>query len=593
MSPTVPNSRPAAPTRSTRAGGVGPTPLRRGLTAALAGFLAAAPAALPAENPAPPTPPPAAPATSPAATPTPVPGAASTNDPQSRLVLELLERIRELERRDAERAAAAAAQSKPDELVRQLQNRITELENKVHTLENGRVLPEIAVTPDDGPSAAELDQKLRILERKEELAAEAAAARAKESPQLAIGPSGFSFASADTNFVLKVRGVVQLDSRTFFDDHPLSEGNDGFVLRRARPIIEGTVFRDFDFQFVPDFGGNTTQIFDANIAYRLRPEIRFRAGKFKGPVGQEHLLGDSALAFNERSLVSDLVPSRNLGFQAEGEAFDGVLGYAAGLYNGTGDGRVSGNTAFGDDPEFGGRLVVQPFKRDAENWFHGLAVSVGGSYSQTVSNALALPNTTGGTRPGYTTTSLQQFFAYNSPAGTVVADGTHWRLSPGAQFVRGPFGLLGEYILTSQGVLNSTTLRRADLEHSAWQVAAQWVLTGEAASFNGITPLRPFRPLDGDWGAWQLVARYSQLDLDADSFQGFANPATSARGANTWGVGINWWLNRNARVLTSFSLTTFDGGGTVNPADPSSQVPPATVTHQDEKALLTRLQLAF
>ena len=75
--------------------------------------------------------------------------------------------------------------------------------------------------------------------------------------------------------------------------------------------------------------------------------------------------------------------------------------------------------------------------------------------------------------------------------------------------------------------------------------------------------------------------------------RGFSNPATSAPSAFSWSVGINGWLTRNARILTSFTQTTFDGGGTVNQIDPTTQVPPATVTHQDEKALMTRFQLSY
>lgn len=498
----------------------------------------------------------------------------------------LINRIQALERREAE-------YSRAEERARQLQQRIDELEGKVKALESGRILPEISVTPGDAPTASELDQKVRILERRNEIAAEEAAAKAKDAPRISIGSSGFNFSSADTNFVLKVRGIVQTDTRTFFDDNPRSEGNEGFFLRRARPILEGTVFRDFDFQFVPDFGGNSVQIFDANVAYRLRPDLRFRVGKFKGPVGVEHLAADASLAFNERSYVSSLVASRQIGAQTEGELFKGHLGYAAGIFNSAGDGRVAGNADFGDDPEFAARLALQPFKDNANDWINGLVVGVGGSYSQISSNVVGLPSTTGGTRPGYTTPGIQQFFAYNSPSGTTVADGVHWRLAPYVSYLKGPFGLLGEYIQTQQGVLNSTTLRSADLNHSAWQISGQWVLTGEPASFTGITPLRPFRPSDSSWGALQLVARYSQFDADPDSFLGFASSATSATGATSWAVGINWWLNRNLRVLTSFSLTCFDGGGSSNPADPTTQVPPATVTHQDEKALLTRLQLAF
>ena len=187
--------------------------------------------------------------------------------------------------------------------------------------------------------------------------------------------------------------------------------------------------------------------------------------------------------------------------------------------------------------------------------------------------------------PGYVSPGQQQFFAY-SP--TVQADGTHWRLSPQGYYYWGPFGFLGEYAISDQGVFNTATLGRANLQHSAWQAAVQWVLTGEAASFNGVVPKHAFDPRVGNWGAWQLVGRISQLNIDDDAFNGFSNPANSANEAFSWSVGLNWWLNKNIRVLTSFSYTTFDGGGTIPPT-----VPPGTVTSQDEKVFFTRVQLAF
>jgi phosphate-selective porin OprO/OprP len=83
------------------------------------------------------------------------------------------------------------------------------------------------------------------------------------------------------------------------------------------------------------------------------------------------------------------------------------------------------------------------------------------------------------------------------------------------------------------------------------------------------------------------------LDLDQKVFDGFSDGTTSAGSAAAWSAGLNWWLNRNVRILTSFSLTTFQGGGGVNLGVPSTQVPPATVAHQDEYVLFTRVQIAF
>ena len=526
---------------------------------------------------------------------------AAAQQTQAERMQQLLARIDQLEKKDAERALSAqAVQNGHEEQVKAQEARserflkqIGELESKIDSLQAGRVLPEIALTPDDSPTAREVDQKIRIVERNSELAAEAAAARAKEQPRLAAGAGGFGFSSADTNFSLKLRGIVQLDSRTFFADHPLSEGNNSFVLRRARPIIEGTVYRDFDFQLVPDFGGSSVQIFDANLNYRYRPEVQLRAGKFKGPVSLENLQADATLSFNERGLVSNFMPTRNVGVSLWGDVGGGLFGYSAGAYNVTGDGRNAGTTDFGDDKEFAGRLFLYPFKKTSFAGVRGFGFGLGGSYSQVNSNANALPGTTGGTLPGYVTSGLQQFFAYNPVNGKVAADGAQWRLSPQFSYLWGPFGLLGEYGLSHQSVVNSFSARKAELEHTAWQLSGQWVLTGEPASFTGIAPERPFRFGSGGWGAWQLVGRFGQLDIDGDSFPNYANPATSAGGATSWAVGLNWWLNKNARLMTSFSRTTFDGGGAFNPLDASTLLPPSTVTRQNENALFTRLQLSF
>ncbi|MCC7373498.1 MAG: hypothetical protein IT581_02495 [Verrucomicrobiales bacterium] len=502
----------------------------------------------------------------------------------------LLKRIEVLEQ---QRQASSAPAPVDTNLVGRLLQRIDELEGKVRALESARILPAITLAPQEGPTLEDLDQKIRVLDRKRELAEEAATARSTNAPQITVGAEGFAFASADREYLIRLRGLIQGDTRTFFGDHPLAEGNDGFFLRRARPILEGTLFGDLDFRFTPEFSSTTTTIYDAYLDYEWRPELGVRLGRFKGPVGYENQLPDSAGLFNERSFVSGLVAIRSQGIQLGGQFAKGLLSYSAGVFNAVGDGRVASNDGFGSDLEFAGRLLVEPFKNSSVAALRGLGLGVSGSYSDISSNATLLPTTSGGTRPGYVTSALQPFFAYNPVVGPVVADGQHWRWSPHVTYLKGPFGILGEYAVSQQGVLNASTLRSAELSHQAWQVSAQWVLTGEDASFLEIKPRRPFRWSDGGPGAWQLVARFGQFDIDDDAFLGFSDPRTSASSAQSWSVGINWWLSRNLRILTSFTHTTFDGGGQVNPLDSSTLGAPATVTHQDEKALLTRVQLAF
>jgi len=123
---------------------------------------------------------------------------------------------------------------------------------------------------------AELDQKVRILEREREIDQDGASAVAKVAPKISIGGNGFSFASGDSNFVAQLHGLVQFDSRSFFNDGGIN-GNDGFLLRRARPIFSGTIFHDFDFNLTPEFGGSTVQIMDAYLNYRYSPELQVQA----------------------------------------------------------------------------------------------------------------------------------------------------------------------------------------------------------------------------------------------------------------------------------------------------------------------------
>jgi phosphate-selective porin OprO/OprP len=482
--------------------------------------------------------------------------------------------------------------------IEALKQQIQKLDEKVSDLETQHQAAQSTAASASQEQIQDLDQKVRILSREREIDQDAAATAAKSQPKISLGANGFAFSSADSNFVAAIHGLIQVDSRTFGkDDHV--QGNDSILLRRARPIITGTVFHDFDFNFTPEFGNGTPgaasaatapSIYDAYINYHYSPAFQIEAGKFKEPVGLEYLQSDANMSFNERSLATDLIPGRDIGFELHGDVFGGVLSYAAGIFNGVGDGQKNtSNIGFQNDREFDGRLFVQPFKTTSIAALQNLGVGVGGSWgSSSITNTLGLPNTTGGTLPGFYTDGQQQFFAYNPATGGVVANHDHWRLSPQGYYYYGPFSLLGEYVISDQGVKNSVTLATADLKNTAWEISAGWVLTGEDASFNGVTPRHPFDLRNGNWGAVQLVARYAELDVDKAAFPVFSNPATSASGAQAWALGLNWYLNKNIRVNASYSHTTFTGGGTT-----AATTAPNSVASHPEDVFFTRVQLSF
>ena len=151
----------------------------------------------------------------------------------------------------------------------------------------------------------ELEQQVRVLGRKDELQEEAASEKAKTAVAVSAGAGGFQIRSVDTNFVLKIRGYLQADSRWYINDNvPV---NDTFLLRRVRPIFEGTVFEKFDYRLMLDFGSgvtannaNNAYVQDAYLNARLWPEFQLQAGKFKEPVGLERLQSGANLLFVER-----------------------------------------------------------------------------------------------------------------------------------------------------------------------------------------------------------------------------------------------------------------------------------------------------
>jgi phosphate-selective porin OprO and OprP len=478
------------------------------------------------------------------------------------------------------------------ELIKQLQRRIEELEQKVKTLEQAQPGVQGTNAPDAGQRLQELDDKVQMLQREQEDEKAAAEARAKTAPLITVGEDGFSMASPDKDFVLRLGGVLQLDSRTYFDN-PATDGAGGFVLRRARIYYQGTVFRDFDFLFVPDFAPTTgPTIFDAFVNYRYSPALQVLAGKFKVPIGLEQLIQDRNVLFNERSLATDLVPNRDLGVELHGDLLGGGLSYAAGVFNGTVDGGNSSNVDFADDLAFAGRLFIMPFVKSSVTALNEFGFGLSGSYeSMAFPNTAGLPSNTGGTLPGYYTDGQEQFFAYNPrDRAVVVASGQHSRLSPQAYYYIGPFGILGEYVISDQEVARTVVapFSSAHLWNTGWDVTASVFLTGEHASYNQeVRPLRPFNPANGTWGAVQLVGRLMRLDIDPAAFPEYSDPLTSARSASAWSVGVNWYLNRNVLWKTSFSHTWFDGGGG------AGTTAPAITTQKSENVLFTRIQLAF
>ena len=420
----------------------------------------------------------------------------------------------------------------------------------------------------------------------------------QSSPQIFAGPGGFSFQSADGANQIRFHGEFDFDGRFYNDELTPDGSRSTWLLRRARPILEGTFANIFDFRFNPDFAGGKTVIQDAFVAARFNPLFVVTAGKFKEPFGLERLQLSPNNRFIELGLPSDLVPNRDLGLQVSGTFVfpTGTLTYQVGYFDGVADGTSTDANSTpdvdnNDKKDWVARLFAQPFLR-TDSVFRYLGAGIAVSYANQVGSAANTLLTS------YKTETQRNFFGYDAAttaAGATIANGERLRISPQAYYYFKRFGLLTEYVSESQDVsrtfgtgANALT-RRARLKPDSWQVGTTFLMTDDEATFGTVVPKRPFALDQPGWGALEFAARVSQLKLDSATFftpagtaaDWFADPSAQAREATAWTLGLNWYLTQDVAWNLNYTRTNFDGGA------------PNGKDRADESAVFTRFQVAF
>ncbi|HEX3484672.1 MAG TPA: porin [Micropepsaceae bacterium] len=111
-------------------------------------------------------------------------------------------------------------------------------------------------------------------------------------------------------------------------------------------------------------------------------------------------------------------------------------------------------------------------------------------------------------------------------------------------------------------------------EFSGWYVEASWLITGETktyqaiatnnemGTFNNPRVITPFSWDGRTWGAWELAARYSDLDLNwhagavGTTCTGILLGCVRGGEEKIWTVGVNWYLNNN--ILMRFNYLIVD-----------------------------------
>ena len=349
---------------------------------------------------------------------------------------------------------------------------------------------------------------------------------------------------------LKVGAFIQTDARYFTDD---DTGTDTFLIRRARIDLRGKINNAFSFRILPEFGdGKNGELLDAYLDWKTSESAALRIGKFKSSIGLERVQSGSRLLFLERGLTDNLVPNRDAGIAWNYKTKEQQV--TIGIANNAGD-RIDAGVDNDDTKAVYARIYWQP------EYLGGLGIGIASSLAESELNS---------SLPTYKTSSRATVFRYNSD---VLRDGKETRVAPHFTYYNGQFGAFGEYVASSLELTNSQN-QQVDITNTAWQVVASWIVSGEQNSWGGVKPA-------SDSGAWEVVARLAELNIDEDVFIAHADAARSVSNIRSATVGVNWHVNNNVKVLVNYEISDFDNGKSVS------------LDRLDEKLLSARLQLTF
>ena len=484
-------------------------------------------------------------------------------------------------------------------------------------------------------------------------------------PRSSIDNGRLQMTSADGRFSAALRALVQFDSGYYMQEHsanllPAAYGNNfssGSNFRRIYLNLQGRVFGDWSYNMNFDFGGSggtetPGHIQSVYLEYNGAAPWAFRIGAYPPPSNLEDSTASGDTIFLERNSPSDL--QRNI---AGGDGRDAIsVLYATprvyGALSFTGDKIQTGAKAlaaagataaptFDEQEGLVGRLSWLPISEDHAHWLIG----VNGTYviKPPESVAYGLPNlsnTPGATALNSFTFSDPPEFTFDSNGYTLANTGalnanhiSQWGVETAGNWgsVYGQAGYYGFEIDRSQAALATTSgtqIVQPSADHfSGWYVQGTWLLTGEERFYNvgtgAFTPPVVDHPLNfhnGDWGAFELATRYSDLDLNDHisdpSNVTIANAAGASAGTHTYDfyntvrggdqriftAGINWYPNTVVKFAFNYEYiqnSKLQSGTSPNPltgvtlATTGAATPPMVNGGQNLSAVAIRAQLAL
>jgi len=116
----------------------------------------------------------------------------------------------------------------------------------------------------------------------------------------------------------------------------------------------------------------------------------------------------------------------------------------------------------------------------------------------------------------------------------------------------GPLSFQGEYEIAGYNTVDE------DYKVNGYYAAVTYFVTGDHRGYkkgagSRVKPFSNFCIKDGDFGALELVARYSAMD-----FSDFRTGDDELKSVGNITAGFNWYLNSHARLMYNYVVTNYD-----------------------------------
>jgi phosphate-selective porin OprO and OprP len=383
------------------------------------------------------------------------------------------------------------------------------------------------------------------------------------NPYYDFDDGGFHVSTPDDEFSFGIAGMTQLDGMLYTRPTPGSVTSSGFYNPRSRIYFEGTATKPISWEFSFQNFFDTVQLLDAYVNFNYDPRFQVRIGRYKNPFSYEfYRIHIWDLMAPERSLFAvNYEANRRFGLMLWGVLADQRIEYALGSF----DTQRNAFRPFNSRQDFQAFLNFKPFYPEEEGFLlrnlqFGGSVDVGNE-NQSLTPAVLRTNFSPGTSTITTSSGANAaelpFLAFG-PA--VLERGTRALWEAHLAYYYGGLSLVSAIEGGHESYANGFAAP-VHIPINGWFVQGGYFLTGETIRDRTLVqPLHPFDLREGrrGCGAWELTARYSQLDLDGRVFTaGLADPHLWTNHAKLVDVGANWYLNQFVKVYFDWEHAMF------------------------------------